>query len=345
MNDSDTKGSIWTVSAISATFIGTVVGAGFASGQEIYQFFGIHGNYGWMGLILAIIVIGIAGEKAVKIGYKFQPKSYKDFLLFILGQRLTLVVDFLLFSFFIILIGVMFAGSGAISESLHLGYWNGVIFTGLLLIIVLFFQLPGLISANLVIVPLMFAGSIGISLYAICTCCTKVTTGPYQSSWMISSIQFSAYNLILAIPVLLSLAKEYPYPSYLRVGSWLGSLGLGLMAGFIHWSLICYLPLLLNSPLPMIDLAKLAGNWIYILYAVVLWGEMFTTLLANTFGATQRLVAITGWPFRTLLIIITVIGIIIARIGFINLITSFYPIFGYLCALILFLLLIKKCDF
>jgi uncharacterized membrane protein YkvI len=336
------KGSIWATPAIAATFIGTVIGAGFASGQEIYQFFSIYNIYGFLGIVLAIILMGWAGVKVFKIGRKLQPKSYQEFLVFILGRRLTPITDFLLFCFFVVLIGVMFAGSGSIFESIGDNYWTGVLLTGFLLIGVLFFELPGLVSANLIVIPLMFIGSIGISLYAGFTRCATSVAGPFQMNWFPAALQFSAYNLVLAIPVLISLAKEYPYPRWLKYGSWLGSIGLGIMAGFIQWALLCHLSHLEKSALPMVELAKLVGKFPYWVYVGILWGEMFTTLLANTYGITQRLVALSKWPYRIWLVVITITGIIIAQVGFINLIAGCYPVFGYLCLIILVLLLKKR---
>jgi uncharacterized membrane protein YkvI len=329
------------VPGIAATFIGTVVGAGFASGQEIYQFFSIHGLPGFWGVLLAIILLGIGGDKIFRMGCTLKPESYKDLLTYLLGSRLVHLADLFLFLFFTILIGVMFAGSGTIFKEMGLGYWTGIVITGLLLVLVLFRELPGLISANLVVIPLMFAGSIGISIYAICTRCATTTTTTHFN-WILASSQFSAYNLILSVPVLLSLAKQYPFRHVLKLGSWLGSIGLGLMAGFIHWSIISHLPHLKISPLPMIDLAKSVGTWAYWAYALVLWGEMFTTLLANTYGVAQRLVSLTGWPFQGWVIILTLVGILIAEAGFINLIAGFYPLYGYVCLVILILVFVKK---
>ena len=114
-NDGDLKtdSAARVIPGIAATFIGTVVGAGFASGQEIYQFFSIHGWFGWLGLILAVLLLGFSGVKVFQIGANLKPKSYQDFLLFLLGPRLAAVMDLLLVTFFIVLIGVMFAGCGA----------------------------------------------------------------------------------------------------------------------------------------------------------------------------------------------------------------------------------------
>ena len=91
----------------------------------------------------------------------------------------------------------------------------------------------------------------------------------------------------------------------------------------------------------MVELARLAGKFPYWGFALILWGEMFTTLLANTYSVAQRLVVFTGLPFGIWLIVVTAAGIAIAQAGFVNLIAGCYPVFGYLCLAILVLIFRK----
>lgn len=326
---------------IAATFIGTVVGAGFASGQEILQFFSIYGWCGWLGLVLAVSLLGFAGVKVFHIGAILKPESYRDFLIYIMGARWSLIMDFLLLFFLVILIGVMFAGCGAIFETMNLGYWTGIVTTALCLIMVLCRELSGIIRINLIIVPLMFAGAIFVTVFSLKRGEINRITDRDAFRWILAALQFSAYNLILAIPVLLSLGKKYPVRPILRAGGWAGSIGLGVMAGLIHWAILVNFSTIQNSDLPMAVLAKYAGIWVYWGYAVVLWGEMFSTLLANTYGVAQRMAVVTGWPFRIWIFILTFSGIVIGRIGFVNLIACGYPLFGLVCLIILILLVGK----
>ncbi|HBF35826.1 MAG TPA: hypothetical protein DDW50_00720 [Firmicutes bacterium] len=329
------KGMLEAIPAITATFIGTVVGAGFASGQEILRFFGIYGTYGFIGIITAVFLMGLAGVRIFQVGQRQKPTSYYQFLLYILGEHWTPIVDFLFLVFFIILIGVMLAGSGALFESLGANYWTGEILTSLLLIGVLFCGLTGLISANLIVIPLMFVGSLSISFYGLWTQSAVLHTHPFNVGWFLAALQFSAYNIVLAMPVLLALSQEYTNLSHLKYGSWLGSLGLGLMAGFMQWALLCHFSQLGNSDLPMIELARGAGRIPYWGYAVILWGEMFTTLLANTYGLAKRLILLCGWSYRIWVVFLTIVGLFISQIGFINLIAGCYPLFGFLSLIIL----------
>ena len=45
--------------ALSAAMvlIGTFIGAGFASGQEVIQYFGIFGNYGVVGILISCLLL------------------------------------------------------------------------------------------------------------------------------------------------------------------------------------------------------------------------------------------------------------------------------------------------
>ena len=47
--------------------IGTLIGAGFASGQEIYSFFYVYGKKGIIGLILSALIMSIVIYKVLKI--------------------------------------------------------------------------------------------------------------------------------------------------------------------------------------------------------------------------------------------------------------------------------------
>lgn len=328
------------IAGIVATFVGTVVGAGFASGREIYQFFSIYGYFGWLGLILAVLLLGFAGVKVLQSGKVLKPKSYQEFLSYFLGPKWVPLFDVLLLIFWVVLIGIMFAGCGTIFETMHLNYWLGVIITSICLLIVLFRGLIGIVWINLIVVPFMLIGSIVIWISNTQNAPNLVPNNT-DIKWILAALQFSTYNLVFAIPVLLSLGKNYPDTSQLKIGAWLGSLILGLMAGLIHGSIISNFGRVNQCPLPMTILAKTTGDWFYWTYILILWGEMFTTLIANTYGVAERLANTTRLPYRGWVLILTLIGIFISKLGFINLIARGYPLFGYLCIIILVFILLK----
>ncbi|HOJ78736.1 MAG TPA: hypothetical protein PLZ08_11295 [Bacillota bacterium] len=334
--------NIVIVFSIAATFMGTVVGAGFASGQEILQFFCRYGLSGVFGIALSVVIISIITAKIFKIGKILRSDSYKDFLGWLLPKRLVLLADLFLVVFFVLLIGVMFAGSGAIFKELHLGYWNGIIITAVVLIIVLNKDLPGLMVMNLLVIPLMFTSSLLVACFAISRGTVTAVSLPSPANWAMAAAQFSSYNIILAVPVLLSLAKRFRKEALLTAGGWFGGIFLGIMTGFIYWAIIVHYDRLQQSEIPMLILARRIGAISYWGYAFILWGEMLTTLIANTYGLAKRFAASTGYQFQYWVIGLSIVGILVAELGFTTLIAKIYPIYGCLSMVLLVLVLIKR---
>ena len=65
--------------------IGTIIGAGFASGKEIFTFFNSYGYYGFLGLLISEVIIGFVIYKAFYIIINYNIKSYSEFV----GKTIT----------------------------------------------------------------------------------------------------------------------------------------------------------------------------------------------------------------------------------------------------------------
>ena len=94
---------------IILVIIGALIGAGFASGQEIYSFFYSYGMIGLIGLIITFVLIGITIYKSLKIICKNKIDNYDEFLkIFIKNEKvtnnnifITIFITLVNFSFFI----------------------------------------------------------------------------------------------------------------------------------------------------------------------------------------------------------------------------------------------------
>ena len=60
--------------------IGTMIGAGFASGQEMYLFFFSYGLNGIIGILISCSLMGVVIYKTLQILNKYEIKNYKEFL-------------------------------------------------------------------------------------------------------------------------------------------------------------------------------------------------------------------------------------------------------------------------
>lgn len=91
--------------------IGTVIGAGFASGKEIYIFFNVYGAKGLFGIIVASVMTGIIIYKVLMQIRNRDVENYKEYLEKLkinkkIREILNIIINiFLLISFYIMIAG------------------------------------------------------------------------------------------------------------------------------------------------------------------------------------------------------------------------------------------------
>ena len=197
--------------------IGTLIGAGFASGQEINLFFFSNGEKGIYGIIISSLLMGIIIFNTLKILDKYDIKNYKELLEILIGKCkegyiktiINLIVNiFILISFFI-----MIAGFGAYFEQ-EFGI-KGIIGSTILAIlsyITFMNNVKGLIKVNQILVPtliffLVIIGIINIKDINI----LEINQHLIKSNnfgWLLDAILYSGYNSILLIPVIITLKNN-----------------------------------------------------------------------------------------------------------------------------------------
>lgn len=115
---------------IAFTYIGTVVGAGFATGREILQFFTQYGHWATLTIVLTTGLFIWLGTKIMTISRRIGAKSFEDLNKFLFGEKAGVWISLFMF---VILLGVnsiMLAGAGSVFvEHLNLSYQTGLFVT------------------------------------------------------------------------------------------------------------------------------------------------------------------------------------------------------------------------
>src|SRR5690606_19757774 len=99
---------------IAGTYVGTVVGAGFASGQEILRFFTAYAGWAWAGLAVAGLLLALFAAAVMRVGAATGADSHREVMRAVGGPWLGAFSDWAITLFLFAGAGVMMAGSGAI---------------------------------------------------------------------------------------------------------------------------------------------------------------------------------------------------------------------------------------
>lgn len=327
---------------ISSLYIGTVIGAGFASGQEILQFFVSYGYRGVIGaLVSTLFFIAVATGVLVKV-YKNKLNNYQELITPVLGKRLSMLAEFVMLSYLFIGACIMVSGSGALfEEQLGLNYNMGLIIMVFLTFLTVIHSVEGVLKVNGFLIPILLFGIIVIGLIVfIKNDCSFIDSSIQMTSrkqlvslkhnWLISSIMYVNYNVISAIVVLASLKSIINSKKTAIKGGVMGGLGLGVLALFLILPLLILYKDVNSLEIPMLGVARSVIPKGDIPYSILIWIAMFTTAVSNTFGFLTRLCDIINVNFKLMAIVFCTLTIPIAKMGFSNLVDVFYPIFGYL---------------
>ena len=203
---------------IVLVIIGALIGAGFASGQEIYSFFYSYGGVGLIGIIVTCILISLTIYKSLKIIYINEIDNYDKFLkIFIKNEKVTKVINVVINILLLVTFYIMIAGFGAyFDQELGINRLIGSIVLAIMTAVVFFSSVKGVLRVSEFIVPVLIIFIVVIGGKNLLTLNTEIEIPFIKKGWLLSSITYCSYNMILLIPALISLRKQITRQSNIK---------------------------------------------------------------------------------------------------------------------------------
>jgi len=330
---------------ICFVIIGSIVGAGFASGKEIGFFFNIYGEKGMVGILLANIMFFIITYLTFKAIYYKNISTYKEFLDYLLNKKLSFVFNLVVKMFTLLTFYVMIAAVGQyFKDELEISYFLGTVIISVICFIVYLFSLKGILLINTIIVPILIVGIIYICNKDLDS--IKLFYGTYQNNLMfsnnafLSGILYASYNSILLIPVLITLKKYISNKMCIIKSSMISSLVILVLSSVIFLCLNHFCPQILTYEMPMVYISRCFGKQMKIFYGLIILLSIFTTAISLGFSILNEYVK-NKKKYIICTALLCYSGVLASQVGFGNLLEIIYPFFGYI-GLIQIYLLIKK---
>jgi len=314
----------------ATVFIGTIVGAGLASGQEITQFFSTYGFSSFYGLLLCAVFYIIISSIIVSISLKYDLNSYTDFITLVSPGFFGKITDYLTSFFLISGAAIILAGSGALLYQ-HFGIPRlvGVFVMAGIALITLLNDTKGLIAINSIIVPSLT--TIIITIFVLYLLFSKDTISMdyiIDKQWIISSLLYAGFNMLSCSGVLVPISKEIKNKRLIISGLTIGALVLTLLAFLINSMLMANIPEIFKYEIPLLFVASKFISLMQILLLCIIWCEMFSTEVSDIYSVDKTLENKYNIPYKRGVILILLIALPISQIGFKQLITFLYPGFG-----------------
>lgn len=332
------KKEILKIFQIAAVFIGTIVGAGLASGKEITEFFTTFGVYSFIGIIFCGLFYVFMGRIICKISIKYNLVSYSDMIHKISPNFFGKITGITTTFYLISSASIILAGSGALIHQFF--DIPKVIGTLIMITISAFFLLRetnGLIEINSIIVPTLIVTITTITLLYIFKAPESISITNLMSivpkkenGIVVSTILYCGYNILCCSGVLVPLSASIKKSRTMTLGVSLGAILLAILCGMLNLLLMVNQPEIYQFEIPLLFVANRFSTVIQALLLMVILLEMFSTEVSDVYSIGKSLEQTFKVPFKKGIFLVLLIAFPISLIGFGNLITTLYPIFGLL---------------
>ena len=233
----------------------------------------------------------------------------------------------------------MLAGTGTVARDfLDIPYSAGLCAMAAAVYITTIKGVSSIASANLLIMPLLIASTIGMGIFSLWYhgCAefigdlSRIAQSSFSLHWFGSSMLYLSYNLVLGATMLAPLGRITAKKNVRRAGGWAGGILLALLSLWITILILAHYDKIASSEVPMLALSRLQHPWNEWLYAAVLLGAMYTTAVASLYGTAEKLSQGLNLSMKTAILFIVPAAILFGQFGFSRLISVLYPIFGLL---------------
>lgn len=329
------KSSLKIVFVIIASF----VGAGFASGKEIYLFFFQYGIKGILGLIISSLVISNVIKKVLDICYTNEINSYAQLCGYIVdnNKRISkifndLVNIFLLLSFFIMIAGF----ASLMQQEFKINKIIGCIIILFINYIVSLKNVKGLIEISNYLVPIfvLFLGIIvlknsnylNIFFYINETDCQYIKESLFNN-WLVKSIIYASYNCVILIPVVVLLSNRIKEKKCNLIISILIFIIILFLSVSIYSLLLVGNYKVYALEMPIIFIAKKYGQLYGYIYILLIGISIFTTATSSAISFLNNFVR-ENKKHKKWLIYMSILAIPVSLISFGKLVNFLYAILG-----------------
>ncbi|AQX53013.1 hypothetical protein ABEP17_12200 [Priestia flexa] len=317
--------------------LGTIIGAGYASGRELWQFFGEESG---LALLLFTVIFIICCNVIMSISFQLKTNQFYPLLIEVFGKRWAFLYDSLIIFYLFSTTVIMIAGGGATLETFQLPYWLGIMTFSLLIILVFIKGIQGMLSINSYIMPVLVIGLISVLLFFILKSQHVLDIDwHHQHNWS-SGFTFTALNILPLVAVLTTIGNEIKT----KVEIHIASIGSGLLIGGLSFvyneSLLQVSDLLPDYEIPLFAIMKSFPFFMLIIMSVLLLVAIYTTAVSGILGLTTRFRRSENTALWKMAIIFVIIMIPFTKLGFSKLIAVLYPLYGMVNLFLLAALLI-----
>ncbi len=319
---------------IAGTYIATVIGAGFASGQEILSYFVVYGKKSIYGLMIVCVLFILCALCVMLRVDKNDINGFDEYMSVISGTRTRVFIKACIMLFMFASFCSMVTGNGELFfENFGFGRFVGCILMIVVCCMIFLFDLKGILAVNAFLAPIMT-----ISLFVL-GLCAFVFRGQAVfaneifvrlcKNYVVSALIYASYNLLTVIVIISEMKPLISKKSVCYAASIIGGGALFVIALSMWAAIKLYYGKIVLSDMPFLTIVSRGGEGVKSFYSIILCFSMLTTAISCGYGVIEWLVSSLKIKKLTAIIILIAASCPVLLLGFTGIVRNVYSIFGY----------------
>lgn len=318
---------------IFSLVISIVIGAGFASGKELFTFFGLLRENYLEGLIFCSFLFFILIYGTLEIARKNKTTTYNQFLNTLFKNK-TIISFFekcIIFFMFVCFSSMVAGFTSLMSQALNIDKIYTIIFFVVLNFIFLLKGYNYIIKLSIILVPT-------ILICAIYFCFLFLET-PREFTIALDFLPniktiantslYTSYNLITVIAIISTIPELYSNKKNNLISSVAIAITLFILSMAILNPMSSYFSYIQNKDMPIFSILILEYPNLIKYYLIIMIFATLSTSLSNCYGVTMYFVENHKTNYFLASFFVILLGTLFSLVGFSNIVNLIYPIFGF----------------
>ncbi|MGN0658844.1 MAG: hypothetical protein ACI4LA_04490 [Emergencia sp.] len=322
----------------AGAYIAFEIGSGFATGQEIMQFYTSYGLWSLGAALISMLLFSWAGSRIMVMGYERGSDLQRPYQL-ICGRIPGIFFEFFVMIYLFGVLAVMLSGAGAgLQNCCGISHRTGSSVMALAIFLAAALGLEKLIGLVGAAGPVIIAGILLVSVWTLVSkggitpekaaWTADITQLRPAGSWAVSGILYPAYNLVSSVPFLMALGKDAASAKEAAAGGITGGCLLMITVIFVDLAFLAS-PETAGSQVPSLDLAEAVSPEMEAVFMAVLLAGIFSTAAPVLWTICSALAPDGGKASVLIALLVSIDALILGQMPFDELVGMIYPYTGY----------------
>lgn len=347
------RSSAMRILTYAGAIMAFLIGSGFATGQEIMQYFASYGFWGTFGTgTVVLLLISFVSIQFLSVGQREKFAKPSQIFEYYAGKYVGKFFDYFSIVFVFLSFTVMVAGAGAVfQEHYNLPAWAGGFGLTALVSITVLFGLNSLVDVIGKIGPLVVLIAVGLGIVGIINAETGLLVGhnivaelevqQASNNWFNAGLSYVGFCMLWLAAFLTALGKTVPTQREARAGGFGGGVIFSLACIIVGLGLLANIERVAGMQIPMLVLASDIAPLVASLISLMILAGIYTTAIPLLWTVSSRFFLDHTKQYKQFTILLALVGTVIGLwLPFDQMVNIVYVLNGYVGAILLVIMIV-----